>query len=148
MSTLTHEESLSYFKRLENLEKIRRTNGPNPSSLPVDNKKSVTSSVGKSSKNHKGSNIWCYYFDKNNHNTADCRVVVKFKPQKKARFEAKGGPRKKSLAFLVLFEEINALKRQLKPEKTASSKKRTRKAESILITCLLLLNPLDLARIS
>jgi hypothetical protein len=34
------------------------------------------------------------------------------------------------LAFL--FEEINALKRQLKPEKTASSKKRKRKAESIL----------------
>jgi hypothetical protein len=32
----------------------------------------------------------------------------------------------------VLFEEINALKRQLKPEKTASSKKR--KAESILTT--------------
>jgi hypothetical protein len=30
---------------------------------------------------------------------------------------------KKSLAFLFLFEEINALKRQLKPEKTASSKK-------------------------
>jgi hypothetical protein len=36
------------------------------------------------------------------------------------------------LAFL--FEEINELKRQLKPEKTASSKKRTRKAESILST--------------
>jgi hypothetical protein len=36
------------------------------------------------------------------------------------------------LAFL--FEEINALKRQLKPEKTAISKKRTRKAESILST--------------
>jgi hypothetical protein len=35
-----------------------------------------------------------------------------------------------SLAFPVLFEEINAFKRQLKPEKTASSKKR--KAESIL----------------
>jgi hypothetical protein len=34
------------------------------------------------------------------------------------------------LAFL--FEEINALKRQLKPEKTAISKKR--KAESILST--------------
>jgi hypothetical protein len=32
------EESVSYFKRLENLEKIRRTNSPNPSSLPVDNK--------------------------------------------------------------------------------------------------------------
>jgi hypothetical protein len=44
---MTYEESVSYFKRLENLEKIRRTNGPNPSSLPVDNKKgdSVTSTV-------------------------------------------------------------------------------------------------------
>jgi hypothetical protein len=51
----TYEESVSFFKRLENLEKIRRTNGPNSSSLPVDNKKSVTSSVDKSSKNHRGS---------------------------------------------------------------------------------------------
>jgi hypothetical protein len=39
---------------------------------------------------------------------------------------------KKSLAFLFLYEEINARKRQFKPEKTASSKKR--KAESILST--------------
>jgi hypothetical protein len=56
---ISDEESVSYFKYLANLEKIRRTNGPNPSSLPVDNKKSVssTSSVGKSSKNHKGSNM-------------------------------------------------------------------------------------------
>jgi hypothetical protein len=53
---MSYEESVSYFKRLENLEKIRCTNGPNPSSLPLDNKKQVyvTSSVGKSSKNHKG----------------------------------------------------------------------------------------------
>jgi hypothetical protein len=36
------------------------------------------------------------------------------------------------LAFLSLLEEINALKRQWKLEKTASSKKR--KAESILST--------------
>jgi hypothetical protein len=35
---MSYEESVSYFKRLENLEKIRRTNGPNPSSVPVDNK--------------------------------------------------------------------------------------------------------------
>jgi hypothetical protein len=35
---MSYVESVSYFKRLENLEKIRRTNGPNPSSLPVDNK--------------------------------------------------------------------------------------------------------------
>jgi hypothetical protein len=99
---MSHEESVSYFKRLENLEKIRHTNGPNPSSLPVDNKKrvSVTSSVGKSSK------------------------------KKKACFESKAGPGKKSLAFF--FEENNVLKRQLKPEKTASSKKW--KTESILST--------------
>jgi hypothetical protein len=63
---------------------------------------------------------------------ADCRAIAKFKQQKKACFEAKAGPGKKSLAFLFLFEEINAFKRQLKPEKTASSKKR--KAESILST--------------
>jgi hypothetical protein len=30
---MSYEESVSYFKRLENLEKIRRTNGPNPSSF-------------------------------------------------------------------------------------------------------------------
>jgi hypothetical protein len=131
---MTYEESVSYFKRLENLEKIRRTNGPNPSLLPVDNKKyaTVTSSVGKSSKNHKGYNMWCHYCDNNNHNTADCRVIAKFKQQEKNCFEAKAGLGKKSLAFFVLFEEINALKRQLKSEKTASSKKR--KAESILST--------------
>jgi hypothetical protein len=129
---MSYEESVSYFKYLENLEKIRSTNGPNHSSLPVDNKKSVTSTVGKSSHNCKESNMWCHYCDKNNHNTTDCRATAKFKQQKKARFEDKVGPRKKSLAFLFPFKEINALKRQLKPEKTASSKNRTRKAESIL----------------
>jgi hypothetical protein len=35
---MSYEESVSYSKRLENLEKIRYTNGPNPSSLTVDNK--------------------------------------------------------------------------------------------------------------
>jgi hypothetical protein len=57
---------------------------------------------------------------------------LKFKQQEKAFFEAKAIPRKNSLAFLFLFEEFNALKRQLKPEKTASSKKR--KAESLFST--------------
>jgi hypothetical protein len=73
ISKMSYEESVSYFERLENLEKIRHTNGPNTSSLPIDNKKkvSVTSSVGKSPKNHKGSIMWCHYCDKNNHNTAD-----------------------------------------------------------------------------
>jgi hypothetical protein len=36
---MTYEESVSYFKGLENLKMIRHTNGPNSSSLPVDNKK-------------------------------------------------------------------------------------------------------------
>jgi hypothetical protein len=83
---------VSYFKRLKNLEKIRRTNGPNHSSLPVDNKKSVTSSVGKSSKNHKGSNMWSHYFDKNNHNMADCRAITKFKQQKWLALKPKLNP--------------------------------------------------------
>jgi hypothetical protein len=76
--------------------------------------------------------MWCHYRDKNKHKTADCRAITKLKQQKnnKAHFEAKAGPGKKSLAFL--FEEINALKRQLKPENTASSNKR--KAESILFS--------------
>jgi hypothetical protein len=74
--------------------------------------------------------MWRQYCDKNNHNTADCRAIAKFKQQKKAHFEAKAGPRKKTLSFL--FEEINALKRQLKPGNTEGSKKR--KAESILST--------------
>jgi hypothetical protein len=34
---ISYEESVSYFKRLENLEKIRCTIGPNASSLLVDN---------------------------------------------------------------------------------------------------------------
>jgi hypothetical protein len=37
---MSYEESVSYFKRLENLEKIKSTNGPSPASLPVDNKES------------------------------------------------------------------------------------------------------------
>jgi hypothetical protein len=54
--------------------------------------------------------MWCHYCDKNNHNTADCRAIAKYKQQKnnKAFFEAKAVPRKKSLAFP--FKEINALK--------------------------------------
>jgi hypothetical protein len=73
---MSYEESVSYLKRLENLEKIRSTYNPNPSSLPVD-------------KSHKGSNMWCHYCDKNNHNTADCRAIAKFKQQKKTRLALK-----------------------------------------------------------
>jgi hypothetical protein len=65
------------------------------------------------------------------------------------------------MALLVLFEEVDVLKRQLKPEKIASSKKRKDEyifsseisgVNSALVvmkvrsrrTCLLLLNPLVL----
>jgi hypothetical protein len=63
--------------------------------------------------------MWCHYCDKINHNTAIGREIAKFKQQKKNKvcFEIKAGPGKKSLAFLFIFEEINVLKRQLKPEK-------------------------------
>jgi hypothetical protein len=74
--------------------------------------------------------MWCHYCDKNNHNAVDCRAIAKFKQQKKACFQVNAAPGKKSFAFLFLFEEIHSLKRQLKHEKTASSKKR--KAEFIL----------------
>jgi hypothetical protein len=92
---------------LENLEKIRRNNGPNPASLPVDNKKcvSVTSNVGKSFNNAKASNMWCHYLEKNNHNTADCIANLN---SRKNSFEAKAGMGKKYLAFL--FEEINVIR--------------------------------------
>jgi hypothetical protein len=40
--TMSYEESVSNFKRLENLAKIRRTIDPNPSSLPIDNKNMQT----------------------------------------------------------------------------------------------------------
>jgi hypothetical protein len=109
---MSYEEPVSYFKRLENLEKIRRTDSHNHSSLPIDNKKYFTSSVDKYSKNHKESNMWCHYYDKNNHNTADCRSMAKFKQHKKAFFEAKAVPRKKSLVISFLFKENNALRRQ------------------------------------
>jgi hypothetical protein len=59
--------------------------------------------------------------------TTTTRLIAEQLPNlnsRRACFEAKAEPGKKSLAFL--FKEINALKRQLKPEKTASSKKSTK----------------------
>jgi hypothetical protein len=77
--------------------------------------------------------LWCHYCDKNNHKTYDCRAIAKFKQQKKnkACFEAKAGPGKKSLTFLVekLMHSKGSCNRSLK---RLSSKKR--KAESILST--------------
>jgi hypothetical protein len=130
------EESVSYFKLLENLEKIRHTNCPDPSTLPVYDRKSVTitSSVVKSSKDDKSSNMWWHYCDKKNCNTADCRAIGKLKLQKKALFEAKSAPEKNSLAFL--FEEIKSLKKQFKLKRTERSKKSTKKSWIPLLSSL------------
>jgi hypothetical protein len=38
---MSYEESVSNFKRLENLEKIRCTNGPIPSSITIGNNKNL-----------------------------------------------------------------------------------------------------------
>jgi hypothetical protein len=62
--------------------------------------------------------------------TTTTRLIAEQSPNLNSRkrtrlaLKPKLDPEKKSLAFL--FEEIHALKRQLKPEKTASSKKSTK----------------------
>jgi hypothetical protein len=97
--------------------------------LHVNNKKSFTSNIGVG-KSNKSSKQWCHFCNKNNHNMADCREITKDKQQNKALYEDKAVPGKKSLAFLL--EEINAIKRQLKPPIYANFKKR--KVESLLST--------------
>jgi hypothetical protein len=118
---MSYEESVSYFKHLKNLEKIRHTNGPAfwlYHRQIMRTCKSVTNSVFKTSKNPKVYDMWSHYCDMIRYNTADCRAITKFKQQKKAHIEAKSGLGIKSLTFL--FGENNLLKRQLKPEKTAT----------------------------
>jgi hypothetical protein len=71
--------------------------------------------------------MWCHYCDKkNNHNTADCRAIAKFKKQKIVRLALKPNLAI-SLAILFVFDEINALKEQFKPESMARSKRCTKK---------------------
>ena len=74
---MDYESAISYFIRLENLDQIRRTNGP-ALTLAVDNSTSLTSSVsiGNARKKQK-TKMWCHYCDKNNHNTANCREIAK-----------------------------------------------------------------------
>jgi hypothetical protein len=96
------------------------------------NRVSATISVGNCSKNPKSSNMCSDYCDKNNHNTADFRVISKFKQQKKDLFEAKSVPRKKSLASL--FEEINELKDNSILKRVQAARKQKRNFESLLST--------------
>jgi hypothetical protein len=112
-----YDESVSYFKHLETLEEIRRTNGPSPVTLPVDNKKivCVTSGVDNSSKNPKSCRMRCHYSGKIKYKMSDHKEIVNSKQTKKAHFEAKAGS-----DLERIFEEINSFQRQLKPEKTAT----------------------------
>jgi hypothetical protein len=57
----------------------------------------------------------------NNHNTADCRAIVKAKQRKNGNSDAKAVPGKKSLAFL--FEEINLLKKTIEYKNSKFQKK-------------------------
>jgi hypothetical protein len=111
---MPYEDYDSHFKGLENLEKIKRTNSPCPAILTVENKERVSgaSSVGKSSKNHNASNMWCHYCDKNSNRMADCREIENFKQRKKSCFEAKDGSGKKSLVISFLFKEIKNCKQK------------------------------------
>ena len=90
-------------------------NGPD-STLAVDNNTSVTSRVGVGPVRKKQkTNMWCHYCDKNNHNMVKCREIAKAKQRKKTQYGSKAVPGKKALSFL--FEEINAIKKQLKPQR-------------------------------
>jgi hypothetical protein len=76
---------------LENLETIQRINGPAP--LPVNNRKTIVSStVGVAVGENKSAKMWCHYYDKNNHNTADCRVIAKANHHKNGHSETKAVP--------------------------------------------------------
>jgi hypothetical protein len=88
---MSYEESVSYFKHLENFEKIRYTNVPGLDKLTVENEKIVyvTSGIRKSSKDHKVSKTRYHYCDKNNQSTADFTPNDKCKQQNKSFFEAK-----------------------------------------------------------
>jgi hypothetical protein len=111
---MTYKQPFKYFKRLENLEKIRRINGPAP--LPVDIKKSiVNSTVGVAVGKKKSAKMWCHYCDNNNHNTANCRAIANVKQRENGHSETKAVPGKRSLTFL--FEEINLLKKIQIPRK-------------------------------
>jgi hypothetical protein len=74
---ISHEKSVSYFKCLENLEKIRCTNSPGPATLPVHEKKRVTANniLAQSFKNPKASSMWCHDCEKKTNKVSIHRLV-------------------------------------------------------------------------
>jgi hypothetical protein len=88
------KESVSYFNHQENLEKIRCTNGP--ATIPIENWKCVTCSIGKSKKSSTCGDVNAI---KTTNDMANCRGIDKLKIQKKnmTHLEAKSVPGKKSM---------------------------------------------------
>jgi hypothetical protein len=124
---MTYEGSVSYFKPLETLEKIRRTNGPNPSSLPVDNKKrvSVTSSVVKSLLNIiRDTTCGVTIVTRTTTTGLIAEPLPNLNSRKRLDLKPKLDQERSLWPSCFPFEDIDAFKRQLKPEKTAISKKR------------------------
>jgi hypothetical protein len=101
---MSYEESVLSFKCLENLEKVRRTNGPSPT-LHIDDKKSITSSLGVG-KFNKSSKQWCHLCDKNNHSTAYCRAIAKPSSKKRLPLEPRQFP-ERSLWLFFLRKQCN-----------------------------------------
>jgi hypothetical protein len=81
----------------------------------------------------KSDQMWCHYCDKNSHNIADYREISKFKQQKKLALKPNLDP-ERNLWSPFSKKLMHPLKRQLKPEKTASNKRGIRHAESLLCT--------------
>jgi hypothetical protein len=98
---MDYESAISYFIRLENLEKICRTNGPAPT-VAVGNNTSLTRSVGLGNARKKQkTKMWCHHCNKDNHNTAECRETAKAKQHKKVQHGINVVPEKKALSFLL-----------------------------------------------
>ena len=96
---MDYKAAISYFIRLENLDKIRRMNGTSPA-VAVDNNTSITSRVGVGTVRKKQkTKMWCHYCDKNNHNTTECREIAKVKQHKKAQYGTKAVPGKRPCPF-------------------------------------------------
>jgi hypothetical protein len=94
---MDYEAAISYFMQLENLDKIRCTNGP---TVAVDNNIPLLSSVGLVvAKKKQKSKLWCHFCDKTNHNTAECQEIAKAKQHKKAQHETKAVPGKRLYPF-------------------------------------------------
>jgi hypothetical protein len=103
-----YDESVSYFKRLEKLERIRHTKGP--ATPPLDNLKPVFNFKAKSSQFIP---IFSVSIMRKQQKTADFKTIARFNNRRSFNLE------RIFLAFHCFFEEINAIIIQQKKLKTA-----------------------------